>query len=48
MFMLSCVQVAALQRADLPSKSPTECVKDHGTEKADKAQQRAVEPYIDR
>jgi hypothetical protein len=43
-FALSCVQVAALRRADPPSRCPTECIEDQETEKAAKAQQRAVEP----
>jgi hypothetical protein len=43
-FVLSCVQVAALRRANPPSKSPTDCVKDQEIVKAAKVQQRAVEP----
>jgi hypothetical protein len=43
-FVLSCVQVAALRRADPPSKESIYCVKDQETERAAKAQQRAVEP----
>jgi hypothetical protein len=38
-FVLSCVQVAALRRADPPSK-------DYETEKAATIQQRAVEPLM--
>jgi hypothetical protein len=45
-FVLPCAQVAAFRQADSPSKD--ECVNDQETGKADKAQQRAVEPYIDR
>jgi hypothetical protein len=48
-FVLSCVQVEALRRADPPSKESYRlCKKDQGTEKAAKDQQRAVEPKIDR
>jgi hypothetical protein len=43
-FVLSCVQVATLRRADPPFKGSYRLVKDQGTEKAAKAQQRAVEP----
>jgi hypothetical protein len=43
-FVLSYVQVAALRRADPPSKESTDCVKDQETEKAAKVQQTAVEP----
>jgi hypothetical protein len=43
-FVLSCVQIAALRRADPPSKESTNCVKDQETEKAAKARQRAVGP----
>jgi hypothetical protein len=32
-FVLSCVQVAALRRADPRPRSPTDCVKDQETEK---------------
>jgi hypothetical protein len=32
-FVLSCVEVAALRWADPPSKDPTDCVKDQETEK---------------
>jgi hypothetical protein len=41
--VLSCVLVAALRHAYPPSKEATHCVKDQETEKAAKAQQRAVE-----
>jgi hypothetical protein len=41
-FVLPCVQIAALRRADPPSKE------DEETEKVAKAQQSALEPYIDR
>jgi hypothetical protein len=41
LFVLSYVQVAASWRA-------TDCVYDQEIEKAANAQQRAVEPYIDR
>jgi hypothetical protein len=37
------VQVAALQRADPPSKESYDCVKDLEADKAAKAKQRAVE-----
>jgi hypothetical protein len=43
-FMLFCVQVAALRRADPPSKDSYRLYTDKKTEKAAKAQQRAVEP----
>jgi hypothetical protein len=43
--VLSCVQVAALRRADPPSKESYRlCKKDQETEKAAKFQQRVVEP----
>jgi hypothetical protein len=39
--VLSCVQVAALRRADSPSKGPYRlCKKDQETEKAAKVQKR--------
>jgi hypothetical protein len=44
--VLSCVPVAALRRADPPSKESYR-VKDQETEKAAKVKQRGVEPYID-
>jgi hypothetical protein len=45
---LFSVQVAVLQRADSPSKGPSDCVKDSKTErkKTARAQQRAVEPLV--
>jgi hypothetical protein len=36
LFVPTCVQVAALGRADPPPKGPTDCVKDQETEKAAK------------
>jgi hypothetical protein len=42
-FVLTCVQVAALRRAALLSKESTDCAKDQETEKAAKAQERAVD-----
>jgi hypothetical protein len=36
-FVLSCVQVAALRQTDPCPRSPTDCVKDQETEKATKA-----------
>jgi hypothetical protein len=42
-FVLSCVQVAALRRAYLMSKESYRLCKDQETEKVSKAQQRAVE-----
>jgi hypothetical protein len=42
--VLSCVPVAALRRAHPPSKESYRLCKDQETEKAAKAQQRAVEP----
>jgi hypothetical protein len=45
LFVLSCVQVAALRRADPPSKESYRlCQKNQETEKAAKVQQRVVEP----
>jgi hypothetical protein len=42
-FVLSYVHVAALRRADPPTRNPIYCKKDQETEKAAKVQQRAVE-----
>jgi hypothetical protein len=41
-FVLSCVQIVALRRADPRPRGPTDCVKDRETEA--KAQQRAEDP----
>jgi hypothetical protein len=47
LFVLSCVWVAVLRRADPPSKEPYRLRKnDYGTEAEAKAQQRAVEPLM--
>jgi hypothetical protein len=43
-FVLSCVQVVALRRADPRPRNPIDGVKDQETEKAAKAKQMAVEP----
>jgi hypothetical protein len=43
-FVLFCMQVAALRRADPGPRNPTDCVKDQETEKATNVQQRAVQP----
>jgi hypothetical protein len=46
-FVLSCVQVAALRRADYSSKeSYRVCKIDYETEEEDRAQQRAVEQLM--
>jgi hypothetical protein len=48
-FVLSCVQVAALRWADPPSKESYRLYKeDHGTEKAAKVLQGVVESWMDR
>jgi hypothetical protein len=45
-FLLFCVQVGALRRADPPSKESYRlCKKDQEFEKAAKSQQRAVNKY---
>jgi hypothetical protein len=45
--VLSCVYVAALRRADPPSKeSYCLCTKNYETEEEARAQQRAVEPLM--
>jgi hypothetical protein len=41
--VLFCVQVVALRWADPRPRSPTDCVNDQETEKAAKAQHKAVE-----
>jgi hypothetical protein len=47
--VFSCVQVAAMRRADNSSKKSYRlCRKDYETEEESRAQQRAVEPQIDR
>jgi hypothetical protein len=46
-FILFCESVAALQRADPPSKvSYRLCKKDYGTEEEARGQQRAVVPLV--
>jgi hypothetical protein len=45
-FVLSCMQLAALRRADPPSQESYNCVKDQEAERAVKVQQRAVEPRM--
>jgi hypothetical protein len=46
-FVLSCVQAAALRRADHSSKESYRlCKKDYGTVEEARAQQRAVEPLM--
>jgi hypothetical protein len=46
-FVLSCVYVTALRRADHTSKESYRlCKKDYETEEKARAQQRAVEPLI--
>jgi hypothetical protein len=46
-FVLFCVYVAALQRADPRPRSPTDCVKKYyEAEEEVMAQQRAVEPLM--
>jgi hypothetical protein len=45
-FVLSCVQVAALRRVDPLPRSPTDCLIDQETEKAAKAQRKPVETWI--
>jgi hypothetical protein len=42
-FVLSCVQVAALRLADPHTRSPTDSVQDQETEEAAKAPKRAVD-----
>jgi hypothetical protein len=42
-FVLPCVEVAALRRADPRPSSSTDCVKDEETEKTVKVQLRAVD-----
>jgi hypothetical protein len=47
MFVLSCVQVAALRRADPPSKeSYCLCKNDYETKEEARAQQKATEPLM--
>jgi hypothetical protein len=48
-FLLSCVQAAALRLADHSSKEPYRlCKKDYGTEEEARAQQRAAEPLTNK
>jgi hypothetical protein len=44
LFVVPCEQVEALRRPDPRPRSSTDCVNDQETEKAEKVQQRAVEP----
>jgi hypothetical protein len=43
-FMVACVQVAALRRLIPRPRSRTDCVKDQETVKAAKVEQRTVKP----
>jgi hypothetical protein len=46
-FVLSCVQIAALRLADYSSKESYHlCKKDYETEEEARAQQMAVEPFM--
>jgi hypothetical protein len=47
-FVLPCIYVAALRRADPPSKGSYRlCKKDYETEEEARAEQRPVEPLMD-